>query len=108
MVSALKLRNERLNMNNELFRIDEKNRRVILLGYELKLTRGEYDTLRVINLSDGYISAEELCEMLRSDAATEHSVSVHISNINRKAEAISGRILVETKRYKGYRISEYI
>ncbi len=76
---------------------------VFYRGSLMGFTQSEYRILRLLFHSrDVYFTAEEIeaaCLVAKLGSA-----SVHICNMNRKARDATGRPIVETKRYKGYRL----
>jgi hypothetical protein len=78
-------------------------RRVFFRAAELRLTKNEYMIVRLLFHGGGaYFSAEEIAAACLPDGVG--GVAVHICNINVKAKRAHGVPLIETKRYKGYRI----
>ena len=93
----------------ELFYIDEAERRAVLLGYIMPLTKSELKILTFIKENDKYTRADDIMQAVFADKEiTRENASVHVCVINRKARRISGRNLIECKRYKGYRIVDKI
>ena len=93
----------------ELFYIDKAERRAVLLGYIMPLTKSELEILTHINENGDYTRADEIMQAVFADKGiTRGNTSVHVCAINRKARKISGRDLIECKRYKGYRIVDKI
>lgn len=79
-------------------------RRVFFRAAELHLTKNEYMIVRLLFHGCGaYFTADEIAAACLADAVG--GVSVHICNINAKAKQAHGVPLIETKRYKGYRIA---
>lgn len=79
-------------------------RRVFFRASELHLTKNEYMIVRLLFHGAGaYFSAEEIAAACLADGVG--GVAVHICNINAKAKRAHGVPLIETKRYKGYRIA---
>lgn len=76
-------------MQRGFLRIDGE--RVVLVGYPLKLSPTERRLLGAICRKDTAI--DEL-SLLLNEGVSRQNVAVHISSINRKAEAVSGRKLV--------------
>ena len=91
------------------FYIDSDNGYAVLLGYIMPLTKTEFSILNRVARAEEYISAEAIqAEILDGRNITLGNIAVHICNINKKAKRISGRDLIKTRRYKGYKISEVI
>ncbi len=78
--------------------IDEKHRKAYLLGYELKLTPTEFKILDLI-FEHRQISPDEMLPYLPV-RCTRRSIPVHISAINKKAFAISGRPFIDNAKAK--------
>ena len=78
--------------------IDEKHRKAYLLGYELKLTPTEFKILDLI-FEHGQISPDEMLPYLPA-RCTRRSIPVHVSAINKKALAISGRLFIDNSKAK--------
>lgn len=107
IVSAVK-RQFFLRFGNDMETLHERGirfdgRRVFFRASEMHLTKNEYMIVRLLFHGNGaYFSAEEIAAACLSDAVG--GVAVHICNINAKAKYAHGVALIETKRYKGYRI----
>ena len=78
--------------------INEKSREVYLLGYKMELTPTEYKILDLI-FENKHIAPEEMLPFLPA-RCTRRSIPVHISSINKKAFAISGRQLIRNSGAK--------
>ena len=78
--------------------IYEKHRKAYLLGYELKLTPTEFKILDLI-FEHRQISPDEMLPYLPA-RCTRRSIPVHISAINKKAFAISGRPFIDNAKAK--------
>ncbi len=79
-------------------------RRVFFRAVEMHLTKNEYMIVRFLfQGSGGYFTADEIAAACLADGTG--GVAVHICNINGKAKRAHGVPLIETKRYKGYRMS---
>ena len=93
----------------ELFYIDEDKSYAVLLGYIMPLTKSEFRILKLISVNSGYTSCDIIMEdVFSGKSITERNVSVHVCMINSKARKISGRNLIEGKRFKGYKIVDKI
>ena len=96
-------------IKEELFYLDEDKSYAVLLGYIMPLTKSEFRILKLISVNSGYTSCGSIMENLFSGKAiTDRNVSVHVCMINSKARKISGRNLIEGKRFKGYKIVDKI
>lgn len=82
-------------------KLDKANRTVRLMGYELKLTRGEYSVLLAI-LEGGSVSKDDIFSAVSYDVQASSSIPVHICSINRKARVICGGEIVKNRRKFGY------
>ncbi len=82
---------------------DEK--RALILGYEIFLTRSEYLILHRLSKSESPISRESFAN---DHGLTYSSIPVHISNINKKAFPITGRKLIIGNRCGEYSINEHV
>ena len=95
--------------NDEKLYIDEEQNCVILLGYIMRLTKTELALLKHMIRIDGYITSVSLVErVLVGKTLTDGNIAVHVCNINKKSKAISGRSIIKTCRFKGYKIAENI
>ena len=95
--------------NDEKLYIDEEQNCAILLGYIMRLTKTELALLKHMRGIDEFTTASSLVErVLGGKALTEGNIAVHVCNINKKAKAISGRSIIKTCRFKGYKIAENI
>ena len=82
---------------------------IIILGYKVKLTRTEYDILKLVWESDGYVTSERIIEKcLAHKDVTRGDVAIHIHNLNKRIEGITARKLVVGVRQKGYKIVDDI
>lgn len=78
-------------------------RRVFFRAAELHLTKNEYMIVRLLFHGNGaYFTADEIAAACLANGVG--GIAVHICNINAKAKRAHGVPLIETKRYKGYRI----
>ena len=86
---------------------DEKS--IILIGYRVSLTRHEYGIVKLLCDSSEGVSAESIIEnCFKNKDSTVGNVAVHVYNINKKAQPITGRRLVVGDRKQGYKIAENI
>jgi DNA-binding response OmpR family regulator len=77
------------------------------LGYALGLTQREYQVLSVLVGAERGLSKSEICRLVDSDSKLkENSIAVHICAINKKAELLGWRRLVEFTKKDGYFINE--
>ena len=82
---------------------------IIILGYKVKLTRTEYDILKLVWESNGYVTSERIIEKcLAHKDVTRGDVAIHIHNLNKRIEGITARKLVVGVRRKGYKIVDNI
>ncbi len=78
-------------------------RRVYFRAMDLHLTKTESLIVRLLFHGNGaYFTGEEIAAACLKSG--KGGVAVHICNINEKAKYAHGVPLIETKRYKGYRI----
>ncbi len=92
-------------------KLGDSSNKATLLGYPLNLTRAEYRILLFLCQSTDKRLDEEtiLCFCFaESYRMTETNVRAHISSINRKAKALSGRKLIICHRNAGYQINPYM
>lgn len=82
---------------------------IIILGYKVKLTKTEYDILKLVWESNGYVTAECIIEkcLLHKDV-TRGDVAIHIHNLNKRIEGVTARRLIVGVRRKGYKIVDDI
>lgn len=94
----------------ELLAINKENNSVLYLGYTLALSPTEFSVLCAIAESERPLRRSELLRVLpsKNEALTSGNVSVHVSNINRKAKIIGGRTLILHSRSLGYSLSEFL
>ncbi len=93
---------------NCLLDFDRKEKKVYYIGYNMKLTRAEYDILYYLDENEE-ASAQELVSGLSRDREIGiGNIAVHVCNINKKANVIGGRNIIECDYKKGYRIAEFI
>ena len=76
---------------------------VVYLGYPLRLSKTEYAMLARICQAGTWLSREALADCCPGKNPV--AVPIHIAALNRKADAIGGRPLIETGRGKGYRLA---
>lgn len=78
---------------------------ILYCGKLLCLTKTELRILRMLLLCEGWQTKDKIARYCTNDPVSdENSIPVHICNINKKATSVSGRILVEKRRYCGYRL----
>ncbi len=95
--------------NEEKLYIDTKRNHAVLFGYILPLTKTEFAILKLIRANDGYTSAYEIANRIFCGKSLTHgNVAVHVCNINKKAMKIRDRAIIQTCRYKGYKLSDII
>ncbi len=82
-------------------RIDTNTKTVRLMGYELKLTRGEYAVFLVVACGT-YVSKDDILRDTCDEVSTPSSIPVHICSINRKAKELCGGEIVKNRRNFGY------
>jgi len=93
---------------NSLLDFDRKENKVYYIGYDMKLTRAEYEILAYLDENDE-ASVEELASRLSWNREIGlGNVAVHVCNINKKAKIIGGRNIIESDYGKGYKIGEFI
>ena len=93
----------------ELLYIDQTKRYALLLGYIIPLTKSELDILTAIRNNSGYTRVEDIMQIVfTAKDITTKNVAVHVCRINYKARKISGRDIIESKRFKGYKIVDKI
>jgi two-component system catabolic regulation response regulator CreB len=90
--------------------IDEPTRRAHAHGYELDLTRVEFDLLACLLAAPGRVfTRAELIDRVWGDgfAITDRTVDSHVKGLRRKVEAAGGSPdLIETVRGVGYRVTD--
>jgi hypothetical protein len=81
-----------------------------LLGYRIELSQAELRILRLlISFSDREFTASKISKICFNDGKCgAYSIPVLVSRINKKASVISGRRLILSKRYAGYRINRFL
>lgn len=82
-------------------KIDTKNRKIRFMGYELKLTKGEYSVFLTV-LNGEYVSKNDIFQVVGDDVQSPSSIPVHICSINRKAKELCGSEIVKNRRKFGY------
>lgn len=74
----------------------------------IKPTKTELRIIRLLLSLPYWHTAEKITLYCMKDRSSDFSrVAVHISNLNRKAKAATGRCIIDCKRYLGYRITEF-
>ncbi len=86
---------------------DREHRAVIYLGYNMKLSRREYQIYRCIDDGQGeYVSAEYIIEKCYSGIKpSKGGIKAHICHINQKSKAIGNRHIIVSGYGKGYKIT---
>lgn len=81
-----------------------------LLGYRIELSQAELSILRLLlSFSDKEFTASKIAQIcFNSNKNSARSIPVLVSRINKKASVISGRRLILSKRYAGYRINQFL
>lgn len=78
---------------------------MLFCGRTVVFTKTELRIIRMLLLSEDWQRREKIALYCMKDPlADEKSIAVHICNINKKALKSAGRILIEKRRYCGYRI----
>jgi DNA-binding response OmpR family regulator len=86
--------------------LSQENEIVIYLGYNLKLTKIEFNILKAIMQNPRKpISSEQIADFCAFDCSKENIV-YHVSKINSKTKAIGNRILIKNIAKKGYFLNE--
>ena len=87
---------------------DEQNKRVIYLGYDMKLSKTEYAIFDCIYKSgENFISAGQIIHNCYTDKKPgTGDVAAHICHINKKADNIGYRPLIISKYGVGYKITD--
>ena len=81
------------------------------LGLPIQFTQSEYRILKFLCMNDGrLIGANYILHHCFADSyrMNESNVRIHISSINKKSKAVSGRNLIICQREKGYRLNEFM
>ena len=87
--------------HNQLY-IAENENVVILLGYELNLTKTEYQILKALaENGDSPLSNEQISSVTGLNLSKEN-LAFHVFNINHKAKFIGNRILIKNIAKIGY------
>ncbi|MBQ4090716.1 MAG: hypothetical protein IJC64_00200 [Clostridia bacterium] len=99
---------EHLWEKSEFLKFCEGEQSIIVIGYKVRLTKSEYDIVKLVYGKD-IVRAEEIVDkcLLHKDV-TVGDVAIHVYNLNKKVEKVTGRRLVEGIRRKGYKIVDYI
>ena len=81
-----------------------------LLGYRIELSPAELSILRLLlSFSDRELTASKIARIcFNGNKDGARSIPVLVSRINKKASVISGRRLIISKRYTGYRINQFL
>ena len=74
-------------------------------GDIIKLTEVEYKLLQVILSANGYVSKQELLDMVWGDGYDEGVVNVYVYYLRRKLEKDGKRVIISS-RNEGYKINE--
>ena len=87
---------------------DEQNKRVIYLGYDMKLSKTEYIIFNCIYQSgEDFISPEQIINECYTDKKPNVSdIAAHICHINKKADDIGYRPIIISKYGVGYKITD--
>ena len=94
------------NKNYTRFAIDQTNRKVVYLGYDLKATKTEYQLLLALsNNGNSPLSAEQISS-LSGVNFTKESLAFHVLSINNKAKTIGNRPLIKNIAKIGYFLNE--
>lgn len=89
--------------------IAEDDKEVRYLGYALPLTVGEYEVLKAVFYSDGYIDKSRIRDFVPQDLKmSQASIPVHITAINKKSVKMGGKKLIGFKKNCGYFIESNI
>ena len=87
------------------FALEMREMQLYFYRMPLKLTETESLIVKMLLFADEWVTRESLAlYCLRDVSADTSAISVHISNINRKAKEITGLKLIKYKRFLGYRI----
>ena len=87
------------------FALELREMQLYFYRMPLKLTETESLIVKMLLFADDWITRESLASYcLRSQVPDVGSISVHISNINRKAKAVTGLSLIQYKRFSGYKL----
>ena len=87
---------------NKLSLLDD-GRGALILGYRVELTKKECEIIRILLGATGAMSMPSIAEL---SGIAESSIPVHVSNINKKALAITRRRLIVGNRQGEYKISD--
>ena len=87
--------------HNSLY-VAENENQVVLLGYELCLTKTEYKILKtLVQNTSAPLSAEQISSIANLEL-TKENVAFHVSSINKKAKCIYSRALIKNITKNGY------
>lgn len=75
---------------------------VYLLGYKLALTKTEYEIVRALLSSRTKSLSSKLISERTGLSLSYQNIAYHVSGINAKAKAISGRALIKNTSKSGY------
>ena len=91
----------------KIIEIDLEKREVLYLGYELKLTKTEFDVLYAISRQKSPQRSKDLFnEVYENKDITLGNIAVYVCRINKKAKEIGGRVLILSSRGGGYRLNQ--
>ena len=93
----------------EMLKLCDDGRTIILIGYRLMLTVQEYRIVKLLLDEPCGTDADAIIEKcFKHKYVTHGNVAVHVHNINQKAMPITNRKLVVGDRRLGYKINENI
>lgn len=102
---ALKVFKERYNTSYKSFMLEFSENELFVCKKHIRLTDTEKMIFKMLLCADDWITRESLAIYCLKDPSSDKStVSVHISNINKKVKAATGFKLIEFKRFSGYRL----
>ena len=91
--------------------ISEKDRFLSVGGKEIYLTKTEMRIARGLITAprDTWLTPDKLSSYcLKEPSKNENTVSVHISNINKRCERVNRQALILCRRFSGYKLNEDI
>ncbi|GBU11093.1 quorum sensing DNA-binding response regulator in two-component regulatory system with QseC [Erysipelotrichaceae bacterium] len=92
---------------NKNLKIDPKAKRVTISGVEVLLSAKEYEILEFLAIkSPQIVTKEEISDQIYGEDADPQSsvLRVHIANLRKKTESVSGEKIIETIKGRGYRL----
>lgn len=102
---VLKIYGERYNTSYKSFMLEFSEEELYVCRKHIRLTDTEKMIFKMLLSAEDWTSKESLAlYCLKDPCADKGTISVHISNINKKVKAATGFKLIEFKRFSGYRL----